>query len=368
MSGSVWAVIAGGGTAGHVHPALAIAEEFVSRGRDRSSLHFVGSQRGQEVDLVPEHGYELTALPGRGIARKLSAENLRSAWALTQATRQAFTLLRRLRPKVIVSVGGYASVPCAVAAIPMRIPLIVAEQNSVPGAANRMVGRFARASAVSFPGTDLPSATVTGNPLRPEILAVDRDKGRVEARRRLGVPPDAHFVAVFGGSLGAKRINQSLIDALPQLAQLPNLAIRHIVGARDWDLFGSTEAPDALAYQAIRYEEDMASVYAAADLLLCRAGATSVAEIAAIGVPSILVPLPGAPGDHQTLNARALSDHQAAELVPDAELTPERLTSALADLLGSESRLSTMEQRARELGRRDAACRIADLCEEHANE
>ena len=341
----------------------------MARGHAPESIHFVGSSRGIEARLVPAAGFGLTLLPGRGIVRRLSAENLAAAFGITRAAARALTLLRRRRPAVVVVLGGYASVPCAVAAVALGVPLVVVEQNAVPGAANRLVARFARASAVSFPGTDLPRAEVTGNPVRPEILAVDRRAGRDGARTELGLPPDRLAVGVFGGSLGARRINMAVVDALGVWADRRDLAVRHVVGERDWDLV--TDALPALpdggiVYQQVRYEERMDLLMAAVDLLVGRAGGTTVAELAAVGLPAVLVPLPIAPGDHQTANGRALERAGAAVVVPDAELDGPRLVAEVDRLLGDPRRLDAMAAAAARCARRDAADRVAALVERHA--
>lgn len=367
MTGA-WAVIAGGGTAGHVHPALAIAQELVARGRNQADIHFIGSERGLETTLVPSHGFALTALPGRGITRSLSVQNVRSALGLGVATARALRTLRRLRPAVLVSVGGYASLPALVAAVILRVPIVVTEQNSVPGAANRIAARWARVCAVAFENTDLPRAVTTGNPMFGDILTVDRNAGRDDACARLGIDPGRHVVAAFGGSLGARRINEAVARAAHALASRDDLAIRHIVGDRDWDQFGDQCIDGDLTYQTVRYEDAMADVYAAADLVVCRAGATSVAEIAETGTPAILVPLPGAPGDHQTRNARALADHGGARLIVDHELTSELVVTLLDELLDDPSALSAMGAAAKAQARSDAAAAIASLVEEHARE
>ena len=164
---TAWAVIAGGGTAGHTLPGIAIARALVALGHDPATIHFVGSERGSEARLVPAAGFAVTLLPGRGIQRRLTLANVGAVWGLLRALVRAFVLLARHRPKVVVAMGGYASVPCALSAVVLRIPIVVAEQNAVPGLANRLTARFAKAAAVSFPGTALPRAVLTGNPVRP---------------------------------------------------------------------------------------------------------------------------------------------------------------------------------------------------------
>ena len=360
-------MIAGGGTAGHVLPGLALARALVDMGHPRSALHFVGSRKGVESRLVPAAGFEVTLLPGSGIERRLGLSTGRAVWGLSRACLDALTLLRRRRPAVVVGLGGYASVPCGLAALLLRIPVVVLEQNAVPGAANRLLARFARASAVSFPDTPLPRARVTGNPVRPEVLAVDRGRDRLAARADLGVDEGRRLLAVFGGSLGARRINESVRAALETWSGRSDLAVHHVVGERDWPLFEGLAAgtTGSLAYRAVRYEDRMDRVLAAADLAVCRAGATSVAELAAVGLPAVLVPLPGAPGDHQTANARVLERAGGAVVVPDGELGA-RLASVVDELLRDPSRLEAMATAAAGQGRRDAAEVVARLVEEHA--
>jgi UDP-N-acetylglucosamine--N-acetylmuramyl-(pentapeptide) pyrophosphoryl-undecaprenol N-acetylglucosamine transferase len=353
-----------------VLPAIAIGRALVERGHPPTSIHFVGSRRGIEGRLVPDAGFPITVLPGRGLSRHLTLDNIGAVAGLLSAMVRALFLVARRRPSVVISVGGYASVPCVVAAGLCRVPLVVAEQNAVPGLANRLGARLARAAAVSFEGTDLPRAVVTGNPVRPEMLAVDRSPaGRAAAREALGLPDKADVIVVYGGSLGARRINEAVVDLARRWLPRPGLAIRHIVGERDWEAIHA-DAPQPVAgglvYQQIRYEEKMNVVFAAADVVVCRAGATTVAELATVGLPAILIPLPGAPGDHQTANARFLERVGAARLVPDSELTADRLQTELDDLLADRGRLAAMQEAGRSVARPEAADRVAALAEEHA--
>jgi undecaprenyldiphospho-muramoylpentapeptide beta-N-acetylglucosaminyltransferase len=370
VSDGTWAVIAGGGTAGHVVPGLAVARALVGRGHPASSIHWVGSRRGTEGALVAAAGFESTLLPGRGIQRRLTVDNLGAVWGLGQAGAQAATLIRARRPAVVLAMGGWASVSCALAAVALGVPVVVAEQNAVPGAANRLVARFAKAAAVPFPGTPLPRAVVTGNPVRAEILAVDRSAaGRLAARTALGLPADRTVVAVFGGSLGALRLNEAVLGAIATWADRSDLAVRHVVGERDWSLVTDRVPPVAeggLFYQPIRYDNEREQSLAAVDVAVSRAGGNTVAELAAVGVPSILVPLPGAPGDHQTANARQLCDGGGAVLVADAEMTAARLVGEVEGLLADPGRLAAMAAAASATGRRDAAEAVATLLESHA--
>lgn len=368
---STYAIIAGGGTAGHVVPGLAIAHELVARGVPMESVRYVGSSRGIEARLVPEAGFPLTVLPGRGIQRRATFANVGAVLGLIAAVIHGIALVGRARPAVVVGLGGYASVPCVIGAVLWRIPLVVAEQNAVPGAANRLAGRFAKACAVSFEGTDLPRSTWTGNPVRREVLAIADASAaaRADARKRLDVSADRTLVAVFGGSLGARRINHAVADAVAAMGDRASVAVRHVSGRRDhFDLVSRTAGHESLAlqYDLVDYEDDMPSVYAAADLVLCRAGASSVAELTVAGVPAILVPLPGAPGDHQTANARALVDVGAARLVPDAELDADRARSEIEALLDDPRRREQMARAARTLARPDAAAAVVDVVTAHA--
>jgi UDP-N-acetylglucosamine--N-acetylmuramyl-(pentapeptide) pyrophosphoryl-undecaprenol N-acetylglucosamine transferase len=300
-------LIAGGGTAGHVHPGLSVAHALVERGHDVGSVLYVGTDRGIEADLVPAAGFELVTLPGRGIPRRFGLEALRAAASLARGVFAGIAVVWRTRPGVVLSLGGYAAVPCAVGALVRRVPVVVHEQNAVPGAANRLIARWAVACAVSYPDTPLPRATVTGNPVRGEMLEIDRANNRDQIRARLGVRPDQVLVVATGGSLGALNINRAVLAATDLWRHRGDLVVHHVIGARDWDLLAAEReraAAHELDYRAVRYEHDMASMFAAADLVVSRSGASTTAELAVVGVASILVPLPTAPGDHQRANAR----------------------------------------------------------------
>lgn len=362
-----YALLAGGGTAGHVLPGLALAQALEARGHDPSSIRFVGSERGLERSLVPHAGFDVTLLPGRGIQRRLTLANVAAVWGLLRAVAQGIGLVRRLRPSIVVVLGGYASVACAVGAVLWRVPIVVLEQNARAGAANRLAGRFAKVCAVPFAETDLPRAVVTGNPVRPEVLAVDRERGRDRARDDLGIDRRRVLLAVVTGSLGSRRVNEAVLAATQVWADRTDLAIHHVVGSRDWDeIRRRPPSTRGLQYRAVRYEDHMATVLAAADLVVGRAGGTTVAELAEVGVAGLLVPLPGSPRDHQTANAAALVRVGGAIAVPDGELTGARLVAELGPLIDDPTRLAAMGAAARTLAHPDAAERVADLVEEHA--
>jgi UDP-N-acetylglucosamine--N-acetylmuramyl-(pentapeptide) pyrophosphoryl-undecaprenol N-acetylglucosamine transferase len=366
-----FAVLAGGGTGGHVQPALAVAEALVARGHDRASIHFVGSERGMESKLVPEAGFEVTLLPGRGIQRRLTAANLGAVAGLSSACFKAIGILRQRRPEVVVTVGGYAGFPPSLAAIVERIPVVVVSYDAVPGAANRLIGRFAAANAVAFPGTHLPNARVTGPPVRSNVLAVDRSPtGRRAACGELGLDPSRLVVLVTGGSLGARTVNEAAVAWCSRWRDRSDVAVHHVTGERNLDdvraaaeAAGLLEAHVALDYRVLAYDHRMPLVLGACDLAIARAGASTVAEFSAIGVPSVLVPLPGSPSDHQTKNARALADAGAAVMIVDAECTGDRLAEVVAPLLAEASVRAAMSEAAKGLGHRDAADQIAVLAE-----
>jgi undecaprenyldiphospho-muramoylpentapeptide beta-N-acetylglucosaminyltransferase len=358
-----FAIVTGGGTAGHVLPALAIADALVAAGHARSSIHYAGSARGIEARLVPPTGYPMTLLPGRGIQRRFTAANVAAIGGLLVAVARAVRLVGRLRPAVVIAVGGYASVAVGLAAVVRRVPLVVAEQNAIPGAANRLLARFAKASAVSFEGTPLPHAVVTGNPIRPEIVAIDPARDRDAARRAFGVGEGRRLVLVFGGSLGALRINQAVLAALPAWREREDLAVHHVVGRRDWDTLSSAAPADLgdLQYRAVPYEDDMPAALAAADIAVCRSGSSTCFELAAVGLPSVLVPSPYVTADQQTHNARRLVEAGGAVLVPDAELDGARLAAEVDALLADGAGHAAMAAAARAWARPDAAAAIAAL-------
>lgn len=362
-----FAMMAGGGTAGHVLPGIAVARALVERGHVVDSIIFVGSERGLERTLVPDAGFDVVLLPGRGIQRRLTLANVGAAWGLLRAIAKGIGLIRRRRPAAVVVLGGYASIACVVGAVVWRVPIIVMEQNARAGLAARVAGRFAKVCAVPFAETDLPRAVVTGNPVRPEVLAVDRDRGRDAARDRLGIDRDRTMIAVVTGSLGARRVNEAVFAAVPSWADRSDVAIHHVIGSRDWDAVQARlPEADGLQYRAVRYEEHMDDVLAAADLLIGRAGGSTVAELAEVGLAGVLVPLPQAPRDHQTANSRALERVGGAITLDDAQLDGARLVEVVTPLLDDPARLLAMGAAARTLAHPDAASAVASLVEEHA--
>ncbi|MCU1370005.1 MAG: UDP-N-acetylglucosamine--N-acetylmuramyl-(pentapeptide) pyrophosphoryl-undecaprenol [Ilumatobacteraceae bacterium] len=365
MSEPTWALIAGGGTAGHLLPGLSVARALVAEGHDPASIHFVGAERGPEQELVPEAGFTVEVLPGRGIQRRLSAANVAAVIDLFKALYRGIGIVRRRRPAVVVVLGGYASFACGVGAVLCRVPLVLLEQNKKAGAVNRRLRRFATASAVSFADTDLPRATVTGNPLRPEIRAMAEHPDPAGARAALGLPADRTVIGVFAGSLGSRRINDAVQGLVVRWADRSDLAVRHVVGRNGFS-DGSTSMPDlpahGIAYQLVDYEDRMHLLLDASDVAVTRSGG-SVFELMAAGLPAVLVPLPIATRDHQMANARAVAGLGGAVVVPDAELDTDRLEAELAALLGDRAHLADLAAAMRAGATVDAAERAAAVVE-----
>lgn len=375
MSGRPFAVVTGGGTGGHVSPALAVAEALVARGHEPSEIEFVAGRHGIESRLVPEAGFRLHRLPGKGIKRSASLSNLSAAAGLLGAFLAAVVMAGRRRPRVVVTVGGYAGLPYALAAVLWRIPLLVVSFDAVPGAANRLAGRFATCAAVSYPGTPLPRAVVTGPPVRRQVLELERSApARSATMARLGLDPARRLVVVTGGSLGAGRLNTAAIGAAARLAGRGDLALYHLCGERNLAeaRAAATAAgldgldPAGLEYRLTGFDPALGAAMAASELVVSRAGASTVAELTTIGVASVLVPLPGAPGDHQAKNAAVLEREGAAVVLADGTCTPERLAEVIDGLLAS-GKLAEMGEAARRLGRPGAADEIARLAEELAS-
>jgi UDP-N-acetylglucosamine:LPS N-acetylglucosamine transferase len=347
-----------------VLPALAIAEALVDHGVPRERIRFVGSRRGMEAQMVPAAGFAIDLLAGRGIQRKLNVASVGAVFGLVAAVLTTLVGFARSRPAVVVTVGGYASIPAALAAWCWRVPVVVTEQNAVAGAANRLVGRWAKAAAVVDRRVDLPRATVTGTPLRPEILAA---AAITDAKARCGVPEDRVLVVVTTGSLGARSVNTACAELWRDWADRTDVAVVHVVGRRDFaggaaeGTFGSRSAADGLWLRSVEYEDDMPTLLRAADVAVCRAGGVTVAELAALGVPAVLVPLPIAPQDHQRRNAELLADVDAAVILSDADCSAATLAAELDPLIRDPERRHTMATAARGVAQLGGADRIAAL-------
>jgi UDP-N-acetylglucosamine--N-acetylmuramyl-(pentapeptide) pyrophosphoryl-undecaprenol N-acetylglucosamine transferase len=364
-----FAVVTGGGTAGHVLPALAVAEALVASGHDPGAIHYLGAERGIETRLVPASGFAHTFLDVVGVQRRLTRRNLAFVPKLWRARRHAITLLRALRPRVVVSVGGYASLPGVLAARHLDVPVVVVSYDRIPGRASALAARFAAASAVAFPDSPLPRATMTGAPVRAAILAVDRVGDRAAARAALGVAPDRFLVAVTGGSQGSGVLNGAMRAYVRAHAVDSALAVRHVVGERYLAGLASAAADGAagVQYQVIGYEADMAALYAAADLLVGRGGASTVHEVAVTGVPAVLVPWAASAEDHQTANVRWLADEGAAVMLAEIDVTvPGALEREIERWRADPVGRAAMGQRAHRLGGVHRGGALAQLVEDVA--
>jgi UDP-N-acetylglucosamine--N-acetylmuramyl-(pentapeptide) pyrophosphoryl-undecaprenol N-acetylglucosamine transferase len=351
----IWA-IAGGGTGGHVTPALALAEAVADRG---DAPFVMGGEIGLEGRLVPEAGFELVALPSGQMMGRGAAAQIRALFATARGVVAAWRELGARRARVLVSVGGYASVPGVVAAALRRIPIALVEPNAMPGRANRLAARLARGVFVQF---DAAAAvlgrrgpvTITGAPLRRALVASFR---AAPPRRPPGKPLR---LLVFGGSQGARQINEAMIEAAPRL--VGTCEVFHQTGEADRERVAAAYTAAGVPARVVAFERDMPARYAESDLALCRSGALTVAELAMAGLPALLVPYPFAADDHQTANARAAAEAGAAILLPSRPLAAGDVLRALSDLVAHPERLLAMGRAAARLARPDAAQRIVEAC------
>ncbi len=344
-------IMAGGGTGGHVIPALAIAQELHSR--YGAEILFVGTPRGIETRLVPAAGFNLHLVPIGALNQVDLITRLKTIFDLPKAIAESARLIRSFRPDVMIGVGGYASGPAMLAAGMMSVPTVAFEPNVVPGFANRIVAPMVRTAAVHFAATQryFRNAHVTGVPVRREFF-------NVSPRPRDARPT----LLVFGGSQGAHAINQAVIEALPALvAAVPSIHVIHQTGEKDYPAAQAAYLQIMASAEISPFIDDMPGAFARADLLVCRSGASTVAEITAASKPAVFIPLPTAADDHQRHNAETLADAAAARLLPQSELTPDRLVQEVAALLRDRPRLAQMSEAARRFAHPDAAAQIAAL-------
>ena len=344
-------IVAGGGTGGHVIPALAIAQEL--RSRHDAQVLFVGTQRGIETRLVPAAGFELHLIEVGALNRVDLATRIKTVLDLPRAVFASATLVREFRPDVMIGVGGYASGPAMVAAAMMSVPTVAFEPNVVPGVANRIIAPMVSAAAVHFEATCryFRNCHVTGVPVRREFFDIPSR------------PKDARpTLLVFGGSQGAHAINQAVLEALPKLLEaIPAIHIIHQTGDKDYAEAQAVYLRTAVSAEVSAFIDDMPGAFARADLLLCRSGASTVAEVTAAGKPATFIPLPTATDDHQTQNAAALAEGGAARLLPQSQLTTEHLAKEVASLLQDRQQLGKMSEAARRFSHPEAAAEIAAL-------
>ena len=344
-------IVAGGGTGGHVIPALAIAQELKSR--YNAEVLFIGTARGIETRLVPAAGFRLELINVGALNRVDLATRVKTLFDLPRAVARAARLISEFRPDVMIGVGGYASGPAMLAGGLMNLPMLAFEPNVIPGIANRLVAPMVRAAAVHFAATQryFRHAVVTGVPVRRAFF-------------QMPVRPqdDSPTLLIFGGSQGAHAINIAVREALPMLAKsVPGLHLILQTGEKDFAELQAAAANSGASAEITAFIDDMPAAFARADLLLCRSGASTVAEITAAGKPAIFVPLPTAADDHQRHNAETLANAGAARLLPQSELNGERLTQEVASLLSNRVRLAQMGAAARHFAHPDAASEIAAM-------
>ena len=374
MAGTRPFIITGGGTAGHTNPGIAVAEALVAAGVPKNEVHFVGGLRGNEGELVPAAGFSIDLLPGRGIQRKLTPANIGSVLGLLAGFFKGFAIVAKRKPRAVLCLGGYAAFAASAAAVLLRIPLVVTEQNARASAVNRLFGRFATVCALPFPDTDLPKGTLTGNPIRSAIVSAVAEADRASARTGIAsrynesiANPielgDRVLIAVWAGSLGATKINEAVQELSSTWADRDDLVIYHIIGTRDWDRF-ATEAPttgDGLLYLTVKYENNMPDLLVAADVAVCRAGASTVTELAVAGLPAVLVPLPGAPRDHQRANTAEVERAGGAIVIDNASVTGERLAEILEPIVTDAEHRRKMASATASVARPAAAPDVAAL-------
>lgn len=361
-------IIAGGGTGGHLYPGIAVAEEFLNRSREsrdriqKTDIVFVGTEHGIEARVIPREGYPIRFLKAEGLVGKSLSKKIKAILAFVISILGSYRILKSVRPDVVIGVGGYASVGMVLTAHLKGIPTIILEQNSVPGFANKFLAKFVDAVALTYQESmsffPKEKSYLTGNPIRKQILQRDEKK----AYSIFPLEKGKFTVFVFGGSLGARSINQSMIDALNYLLDLrQNIQFLHQTGEADYEKVKDTYRRLGFNGIVVPFVYQMAEAYTIADIVVCRAGATTLSEITAIGKPAILVPFPHAASNHQEFNAKKLEDMGAAKMLRDRELNGETLSNAIRELYADEKARKEMQKAASAFGRVDAAERIVDI-------
>ncbi|HEY3282736.1 MAG TPA: undecaprenyldiphospho-muramoylpentapeptide beta-N-acetylglucosaminyltransferase [Armatimonadota bacterium] len=351
-------IVSGGGTGGHIYPALSIAEALRRRGAE---VLFVGSEGGMEREIVPRAGWAFRGVSAAPLTGRLPLSYLVAGRNLLRGAREASALISDFRADAVVGTGGYAAASTVTAALMRRMPVVIHEQNAVPGRTNRCLGRIASRVAVTFPGTEryFPKGrtVLTGLPIRPDMTTADDGEGR----RLFGLRPDSRVLLVHGGSQGAVALNRAVLGAVADLLK-SGLEVVHLTGHRGYEEVLQTSGELVhQGYHPMPYTEDIRYAYACADLVLGRAGASTLAETTAWGLPMILVPYPWACSDHQTANAVAMADAGAAEWVRDRDLTPAEVVERVTRLMADDETRSRMAAASERVGRTSADERVADL-------
>lgn len=343
-------LIMAGGTGGHIYPGLAVADELQGKGW---KIVWLGALGSMEADLVPKHGYEMAWVKFSGVRGKGLARLLSLPFTLLRALGQSAVAIFRHRPDIVLGMGGYITLPGGLMAALLRRPLVIHEQNSIAGMSNKVLAKLSTRVLSGFPGV-LAGTQWCGNPVRADIAALPEPQGRYAGRSgKLNV-------LVVGGSLGAQALNEAMPQALAMMEASERPQVLHQTGKKHFEEVQQRYAQLGVSADIRAFLDGMADQYAQADVVICRAGALTVAELAAAGVASVLVPFPFAVDDHQTHNARFLSEQGAAVLLPQQELKAEKLVQLLRGL--SREKLSAMAQAARRLAKPDAASQVAQVC------
>ncbi|TAN43254.1 MAG: undecaprenyldiphospho-muramoylpentapeptide beta-N-acetylglucosaminyltransferase [Nitrospirae bacterium] len=361
-------IIAGGGTGGHLFPGIALAEEFQvkTKGTEEETLKedilFVGTVHGIEAKAIPREGYRIKFIRARGVVGKSFVEMLKALFTFVLSISDSLRILKVKKPDIVIGVGGYASAGMVTAAFMKGIPTLIMEQNSVPGFANRFLGMFADAVAVTYQESigffSKDKTFLTGNPVRRKIFETEKEN----AYSFFPIEKDKFTVFVFGGSLGARSINNAMIEAVPHLLDLRDrLQFLHQTGERDFELVKDHYRKAGFKGVVVPFVYQMAEAYSIADMVLCRAGATTLSEVTAVGKPAILVPYPHAASNHQEYNARKLEDMGAAKMIRDRELNGELLAASIRELYANDSKRRDMQKAATAFGKTDAADKIINI-------
>lgn len=355
-------MIAGGGTAGHINPGLAIAKYIKSRDENAEIL-FVGTKHGMETRLVPREGFNIELIKVRGFRRKLSMDTLKALKELCQGLFQARRLIKKFKPDIVIGTGGYVCGPVVFNAARMKIPTLIHEQNALPGVTNKILSRFVKTVAISFKESEqyfmaAKNLVYTGNPVRGEILTANKKT----AREKLKIASQKQLVVIVGGSLGAQRINEAVVDMIQKYHQSIHFSLIFATGNNQYEAVAGRlkgfQLPDL---KVVPYIYDAADTYASADLMVCRAGAITCSELTALGLPSVMIPSPNVTANHQEHNARALENQGAAVVILDKDLNGDLLYRQISELLEDKEQLAKMGRNAKKMSTCNASEKLFDL-------
>ena len=354
-------IIAGGGTGGHLFPGLAVAEEFKNRD-DSTEVIFVGTEYGIESRVVPREGYPIKFLKAEGLVGVSTVKKVKAIVTTFFSIADSYKIIQTVRPDIVIGVGGYASGAAMLTAYLMSIPTMILEQNSIPGLTNKILGRFVRAVCITYQESIsfFPKAKtfLTGNPVRMQIL-----KGDIESAYRLfSLERGLFTIFIFGGSSGAKSINMAIVNALNNMYDLKDkIQFLHQTGIRDYENIRESYRKTGFKGTITPFIYQMGEAYAVADIVVSRAGATTLAELTALGKPAILIPYPYAAGQHQELNARKLLEMGAAKMIRDSELKGESLANSIREMYTNETMRAEMQRNSRSVGRPEACSKVVDI-------